>query len=550
MTGGTDSDGDRRLEAGRDAFGRRAWTETVAAFEAADADEALAIDDLERLATGLHMLGRSDDSRRAWERAHRAALDAGDPARAARFAFHLVMSHGQAGEHAQAGGWHARATRILDEAGVDCIERALLLVPLALVARGERRYDESLGLFEKVAAAAVQFGDADTLAMSCLGRGDTLIALGEIDRGVALLDEAMVAVTTGEVTPINVGIVYCGSIEGYQRAFDLGRAQEWTAALDRWTAAQPDGVPFRGRCLVFRSEIRRFHGDWADAAREADLARAWLSKPPPDPAVGEACYQQAELHRLRGELEPAEAAYREGARWGKTPDPGLALLRLSQGLLDTAAASIGRALEEVDLADRPRLLGPAVEIRLAAGDRDGARAAAAELLDLAASIRPKPLLRAIASRSDGLVRLADGEASGALSALRASWAAWQSLDAPWEAARTRVAIARACRALGDDEAMRIELDAARAVFDELGARPDRDAVDALLGAPPPVPGGLSAREIEVLAHLSHGATNREIAAALGISERTVDRHVSNIYTKLDVSSRAAATAFAIEHRLT
>jgi DNA-binding CsgD family transcriptional regulator len=548
MAGGTNSD-DQGLTVGRDAFMRGAWAEAVRALQAADSEGSLGIEDLERLATGLHMLGRPDDANRIWERAHRAAAEAGDPARAARCAFHLVMSYGQRGEHAQAGGWHARATRILDEAGVDCIERALLLVPLALVARDQRRYQESLALFEQLAAEAKRFGDADTLAMSCLGRGETLIALGEVDRGVALLDEAMVAVTTGEVTPINIGIVYCGSIEGYQRAFDLGRAQEWTAALDRWSASQPDGIPFRGRCLVFRSEIRRFHGEWADAAREADLARAWLSKPPPDPAVGEACYQQGELLRLRGELGAADAAYREGARWGKTPDPGLAMLLLSQGQPDAAAASIARALEEADLAERPRLLGPAVEIRLAAGDRDAARAAADELLELAGASRPKPLLRAIASRADGLVRLAAGDASGALGALRTSLTAWQSLDAPWEAARTRVAIARACRALGDDEAMRIELEAARAVFDDLGARPDRDAVDALVGAPPPAPGGLSAREIEVLGHLSRGATNREIAVALGISERTVDRHVSNIYTKLDVSSRAAATAFAIEHRL-
>jgi DNA-binding NarL/FixJ family response regulator len=195
------------------------------------------------------------------------------------------------------------------------------------------------------------------------------------------------------------------------------------------------------------------------------------------------------------------------------------------------------------------LLGPAVEILRAAGDLDGARASADELTALASSGGPRPLLRAIANRADGLVRLAAGDAKGSLSALRRAWQAWQSLEAPYEAAQTRVAIARACRTLGDAETARIELTASREVFDALGAVPDRDAVDRLLGTPPPTPGGLSPRELEVLVHIVQGRTNRQIAADLGISERTVDRHVSNILSKLGVASRAAASAFAVEHRL-
>ncbi|HET7030594.1 MAG TPA: response regulator transcription factor [Candidatus Limnocylindrales bacterium] len=549
MAARTEPTGASPLEAGRSAFARSAWTETAAELQAADAAAPLGIDDLERLATALHMLGRPLDANPAWERAHHAALAAGEPARAARFAFHLVMSFGQRGEHAQAGGWHARGMRILDEAGTDCVERALLSVPLALLARDERRYEDSLAMFDELAVAAARFHDPDVLAMSCLGRGETLIALGQVDRGIALLDEAMVAVTTGDVTPINVGIVYCGSIEGYQTAFDLGRAREWTAALDRWTASQPDALPFRGRCLVFRSEIRQLRGDWTAAAREADQAHDWLSRPPPDRAVGEACYQQAEIHRLRGDVAAADAAFREASRWGKTPDPGLALLRLDQGKVEAAVASIDRALQEADLATRPRLLGPAVEIRLAAGDVAGAQAAADELRGLAGKGPPKPLLRAITARADGLVRLAEGDVAGALGLLRTACQVWQSLEAPYDAARARVAVARACGALGDEEAARLELGAARSVFVELGARAALAEVDALLATEPAAPGGLSPRELEVLAHLAAGSTNRQIGAALGISERTVDRHVSNLYTKLDVSSRAAATAFAIEHRL-
>jgi DNA-binding CsgD family transcriptional regulator len=537
------------LDLARAAFGRRAWTEVADRLAVADANGPLEIEDLERWSVALHMLGRSDDSRRVLERAHLAALHAGDPIRAARHAFYLVMSFGEQGEYAQAGGWHARATRLLDEAGTDCIERAMLLVPAALLARDEGRPAESLALFDQVAAAADRYHDPDLHAMACLGRGETLIAMGEVERGLSLLDEAMVAVTAGEVEPINVGIVYCGSIQAYQAVFELGRAQEWTTALTRWCDSQPDAVPFRGRCLIFRSEILQIHGRWKDAVDEVGRARDWLLLPPPKPAVGEAYYLQGELHRLRGDFDAAEAAYREGATWGRRPDPGLALIRLAQGNGQAAAASLRRALDEADPIARPRLLEPFVEVMLAGGDVDAAEGAAAELAAIGRGGAQPPLLRAIAARADGLVKLAKGDAKSALVALRSAWELWQTLDAPYESARARVAIARACQALGDDDGAAIELAAARQVFDGLGALPDRDRVDALAGAPPPAPGGLSPRELEVLRLVARGGTNRDIATSLGISERTVDRHVSNIFTKLDVGSRAAATAFAYEHRL-
>jgi ATP/maltotriose-dependent transcriptional regulator MalT len=227
----------------------------------------------------------------------------------------------------------------------------------------------------------------------------------------------------------------------------------------------------------------------------------------------------------------------------------MALLRLAQGDPAAAAATLRRALDEADPTERPRLLEAAARIELANDGVDAARSAADELLMRAAAGPRLPLLEAIATRTDGLVRLAEGDAKGALPVLRRAWEQWRALDAPYEAARVRVTIAEACRDLGDAEAASLELAAAREVFDELGAVPDIAFVDALTGAVPPTPGGLSAREVEVLGHVARGETNREIAAALGISERTVDRHVSNIFMKLDVSSRAAATAFAYEQRL-
>ena len=535
------------LDLARAAFDRRAWSEAAERLHSGDAAQALGTDDLERLATARHMLGQPDEAARAWERAHLAALHSGEITRAVRDAFQLVQLFAQRGEWAQAGGWLGRTTRLLDQTPEDAVERALPLVATALRARAEGDYETALRNFEQLAVIAQQHSDPELTAMACLGLGQALIDVGEIERGLGLLDEALVAVTAGEVSPMNAGVIYCGSIEAFQQAFDLRRAQEWTTALDRWFGAQPDAVPFRGRCLVFRAEILQFHGRWSDAVVEVGRAYDWLSRPPPEPAVGEAYYHRAELHRLQGEFAAAEVDYREGSRWGRKPDPGQALLRLAQGDRAAAAATIRRALDEADQTQRPQLFEAVALIELANDRVDAARAAATALSDLVADGPRMPLLEAIASRTDGFVRLAEGDVKGALSVLRRASDQWRTLDAPYEVARVRLAIGQACRALGDEDAATLEFEAAREVFVELGATPDARAVDALVGMPPPTPGGLSRREVEVLEHLARGNSNRDIAAVLGISERTVDRHVSNIYTKLDVSSRAAATAFAYEH---
>jgi DNA-binding CsgD family transcriptional regulator len=371
--------------------------------------------------------------------------------------------------------------------------------------------------------------------------------MGEIGSGAALLDEAMAAITSGEVSPMLVGDVYCSVIDACHDMLDIRRAQEWTAALSEWCASQPEMAPYRGQCLVHRAEIMTLHGAWPDAAEEAERARDCLSQPPPHRAIGAAFYQIGELHRLRGDYTMAEESYREASRSGRDPQPGLALLRLAQGQIDVARTAIARAMEEPGLRRRRSWILPAyVEIALAANDVAAARTAA-DTLSRIASNDAAAFLRALAAHATGSVLLAEGDARGSLTALRHASLLWEDLGAPYDAARTRAVIGLACRALGDEEAAVLELDAARERFDALGAAPDADRVAKLTHEQRQTPSStLTSREVEVLRLIATGKTNRAMAGALGISEKTVARHVSNIFTKLDLSSRAAATAYAYE----
>lgn len=538
------------LDQGRDAFGRQAWAAAYAQLSAAGRDAALEPEDFERLATAAYLLGKDAESVDIWARAHHEFLSRGDVERAARCAFWLAFGLLNHGERARSGAWIARARRLLDEAQHDCVERGYLLLPVALECLTRGDVEGAYAAFCQAAEIGDRFGDPDLIALARHSRGRVLIRMGEIRQGVALLDEAMVAVEAGEVSPIAVGDVYCSVIEGCLEIFDLRRAQEWTAALTRWCASQPDLVPYSGQCLVRRAEILQLHGVWPDAAEEARQACERFLEGPDQPAAGAAFYQRAELHRLRGELGDAEEAYRQASRYGRNPQPGLAQLRLAQGQIDAAAAAIRRATDEAkNHPARSRLLPPHVEIMLAAKDVHAAHAAADQLAEIAGDF-DAPLLHAAAAHARGAVLLAEGDARAALPLLRQAWTTWQEIEVPYEAARVRILMGLACRALGDQDAAEMELDAARWVFQQLGAAPDLARVEALSRTTAPnTAGGLSAREVQVLRLVATGKTNRAIAAELFISERTVERHVSNIFIKLDVSSRAAATAYAYEHQL-
>jgi DNA-binding NarL/FixJ family response regulator len=536
---------DREARAQR-SFERRRWADAFEQLSAAHAEGQVKVEDLERLAVAAYMVGRDDACEQAWIAAHHAWLDRGEAERAAMCAFWHALGLFFRGDLAPARGWVARGARLLEEGRRDSVEQAWLVMLTALprLFAGDAAVHPS---FVQAGEIAERFADADASMFARLGRGYSLLLEGRAADGMALLDEAMVSVTADEISPILAGIAYCQVIALCHAVFDLRRAREWTAALTRWCDSQPDIVPFRGNCLVHRCEILQLQGAWADARDSARRACEWLAGPPAWDALGSAYYQLAEIQRLQGELAEAEQSYRRASLAGRDPEPGMSLLRLAQGRVDGALSAIRRALDEhEDPMARSRLLPASVEVLLEAGDVVSARAAAAELAGIADDL-DTPYLNALAATSSGAVRLAEGDPRAALTSLRAAQRAWRELEAPHDAARVRVLIAVACRELGDHASAELEFGAARGALEALGARPDLERLARLRGLPRS--GGLTRRESEVLTLVAAGKTNRAIATELFISEKTVARHVSNIFTKLGLSSRAEAIAYAYRHGL-
>jgi DNA-binding CsgD family transcriptional regulator len=546
-------EGDYR-ELGTRAFAAREWRVAFDRLSRAQSDGTLDPAELERLGDAAYLIGKPEQAAASWTLAHNGYLASGESSRAGRLGFWLSLTLLLDGKVAQSRGWLARTQRLLGEMTQACPEQGLMLLLEGLFSMGKGDGEMAAQCFDQAVSMARGFGDPELMALSVLGRGQASIQMGHADEGLALLDEAMVAVTAGDVSPITAGIVYCAVILTCERVFDLRRAHEWTMALDDWCRSQPELIAFRGECLVHRSELLLLKGDWTSALQEARRA-AELVSGRSQRLGGRALYQQGELHRLWGQFDEAERLYREAASLGFEPQPGVSLLRLAQGDAKSARASIRLVDSAAGSQQGPnagtqriKLLGPMVEILLAADDLQAARAAADELTRTAAE-RKAPYVDASAAAAAGAVLLATGSAEQALGKLREAWILWQELEAPYPSACTRARIAHACERLGDGHTARLHRDAAAAVLERLGARPD---LERLCNRPPTTgvrASGLSARERQVLSLIAAGRTNREIAAELKISEHTVARHVSNIFTKIGVSTRTAASAFAFEHGL-
>ena len=533
------------LERADQALAARAWSEARAALEEADAAGSLAPERLEALALTNAMLGNVDGHTDAMTRAYRGYLP-DSPARAARCAFFAGMNLVLSGDMAQGGGWLGRAGEAAATVDGGCPEQGLLMIPRGLMALEGGDAAGALDAFRSAHEMGRASGDPDLVALAGIGVGQALLDLKRPAEGMRTLDEVMLTITDEPVSPFVRGIVYCQVILSCRDSFDIRRAREWTAALDEWSRSQPDLVPFRGQCLVHRSEILQLGGDWDQARVEADRARDRLADPAGQPAIGMAYYQLGELHRMTGAFDEAREAYREANRVGHSPQPGMALLLLARGDARAAAAAIDTALEDQHaVGARCRLHAAAVEIALAAGDHEAARRHADQLEQSREEV-DAPLLAAMCGVARGGVQLALGEAREALRTLRTALTIWNELDAPFDAARTRALIAAACRALGDDETAEMERDAARAVFTELGAIPELRALD---DTPSADTDGLTPREVEVLRLVATGMTNKAIAEELVISQKTVARHLSNIFTKLDLATRAEATAYAFKKGL-
>jgi DNA-binding CsgD family transcriptional regulator len=541
----------RALERGRDAYTSRAWNDAYESLAQADHAEPLSAEDLELLARSAYMLGRDDDYVSGLERAHRAYLDSGKPLQAVRCAFwigHNMMFRGETGP---ALGWFGRGQRLLERERRDCVERGYLLIPVVLEHSSKSDFENAYATADEIAEIGERFGDQDLVAIGLMEQGRALVKQGRTEDGLRLVDETMVAVTAGELSPIVAGIVYCNTISFCRSVYELRRAREWTDALTRWCDLQPEMVAHRGLCLVHRAQIMALGGAWRNALEELGrLTEDFTGGVLNQLAVGHAAYEEGEVRRLQGELSAAEAAYRKASRAGREPHPGLALLRLAQGKSDAASAAIRRAVSETtQRLKRTELLPAYVEIMLSASQVEEARRASAELEETAER-QQSEMLRAMSALAQGAVALAEGNAQSALVALRRAWRGWQELEVPYEAARSRVLVGLACAELGDADAAALELEGAREIFAQLGATPEVARVDTLTRPTSRRVGhGLSSRELQVLRLVASGKSNREIASALVISERTVARHVQNIFAKLRVSSRTAASVFAVEHDL-
>ncbi|MBK5268964.1 MAG: hypothetical protein JJE47_16210 [Acidimicrobiia bacterium] len=547
MSSAGDSERSDLLEAARSSYAARSWTNAYDAFATLDDAGLLKPSNLELFATTAYMLGKVTEMLATQERAYHGYIEAAEPLMAARTALWLATNLASRGKIPQASGWVEISERLLQSAPKDCVERGYLLMPSMLRHVIADEFEEVARVGAQAADIGRRFGDLDLTALAAQTQARALLRLSRTAEGLRLLDEVMITVTGSRLSPMVTGLVYCSVLEGCYETHSIKRAATWTQSLTDWCGEQPDLVAFNDQCLAHRSEILRLQGSWTEAEEEAHRAQGAGAR---FQIAAQAHYQIAEIQRMRGDLAAAEQTYRQVSLDGGDPMPGMALLKLAQGNKEAALTMIGEAIAEAtDPFVRIQLLPAVVEIAIAA-DRIPEATGATRELSVAAKATGTEAHLGWAEHAEGRVALAEDRITQAVVHLKRAKAIWQDLSMLYDLARTRLDLGHALQARGDLASADLECEAARATFVELGAIPDIRTVDGLIGqSNSGWPAALTDREVEVLRLLTSGATNRAMAAELILSERTVDRHVSNIFAKIGVSSRSAATAWAFKNGL-
>lgn len=517
-----------------------AWEAALAAGNLADLGEA---DRLDLLAESAWWLGRLDDCIDARSRAYVLFDELGEHRRAGLCAVWLFEHYCFRAQPSIAGVWLHRARRLLADDD-ECAEHGALLLREAERSHGAGDLTAAAALAEQGVGLArrLRLADLEAQALQTLGR--VRIDQGKPSEGLELLDEAMLFALEDRLGPYAAGKVYCSLISACEELGDMQRAGEWTEATARWARRHPLAV-FPGLCRVHRATALQWRGAWAEAEREATRGcdeLAGINRP--DAAAGWA--EIADIRRRLGDLSGAEEAFRRAEELCGQPPAGLALLRLAQGRIDSATTIVTEALgaQSWNRLARAKLLPAHVQITIAAGDLDRAAASVAELESIAETF-DSPTIAAHASAARGRLQLATGDPA-ATTTLRGNLQQWLELGVPYEVATAWMLLGQAYNAAGDQQSATESFASAGALFDQLGAALDARRLRAL-STPKPFPGGLTEREMEVLRLVAAGRTNKEVAAELHLSEKTVSRHLTNIFSKIDVSSRAAATAFAYRH---
>lgn len=532
------------LDRARAAYAERQWAQARERYMAARASAPLSAEDMAAFSDAAWWEGAIDQSLSACEEAYRLYLhgDEPRPRPAAMLALDIGFSWYLRGEESMGSGWISRAQRLLEDE-TECVEHGYLRAMAVDEALGAGDFEAAIAAARAVAAVGARHGDDTLCSYALVGEGVALVKQGHVREGLAALDEAMLPVVAGRVRPTWAGNIYCRLMSVCHELADLRRSQQWTDATARWCEGFSNAVMFLGVCRVHRAQLLQVHGDWTRAEDEIVQVCRHLETMNVG-AVGLALYELGEVRRMRGDLPAAAAAYAQAHEHGIDPHPGLALVWVAEGdpsaALDALKACDART---GDPLAKTRLWEALVEAAVAAGDLATARSAAGALEE-AAGTYASPGLLAAAAESRGRVCLTAGDVAGATEALRSACRRWQDLMAPYRVARTRLALAEALQRNGDERGASLEREAAAGALAKLGV-----TAPAPPGRPAALPDGITRREVEVLALVAQGLTNREVAGALVVSERTVARHLANLYTKIGVTTRTAAATYAHRHGL-